>query len=417
MVLDAQKMERVLIILSKNRQFDFNQMIHYIALAYALVLPLSRAGITFFTGVLVLLWVLDGHLIGKIKQLFKNNIVVALTFFIFFNFVSLLWTENVVETLGYIRRYWYLLPILVFATTLKKEYLSKVLSAFILGMFISEIISYGIFFELWQVNCATPENPSPFMHHIEYSIFLAFTALVLLSRIFNHGDMKYKLLYAFFFITISGNLFLTAGRTGQFAFVLGLFVLALVSFKNKFKAFSISFVLAALILGIAFNVSTTFHDRVITGKENLVSVIDNKDYCTSWGGRVGAWIISKDIITEHPLLGMGVVDNMKEFHKIIDTKYPEMNCMHESFMHVHNQYFQIFTQLGLLGLLIFLSIFYFIVKLPLRSAEHSRMRYVYLTVLLFAFVSEVIFHRQFSMVLFAFIIGILLAQHRIENEV
>jgi len=392
-------------------------MIHYVALAYALVLPLSRAGITFFTGLLVLLWVIDGNLIDKIKKLLQNNIIVALTLFIFINFVSLFWTEDVVETLGYIRRYWYLLPIFVLATTIKKEYISKILSAFILGMFISEIISYGIFFELWHFDCATPENPSPFMHHIEYSIFLAFTALVLLSRIFNEGDVKYKLLYVFFFITISGNLFLTAGRTGQFAFVLGLFVLALVSFKNKFKAFSISFILAVVILGIAFNVSTTFHDRIITGKENLVSVIDNKDYCTSWGGRVGAWIVSKDIISEHPFLGVGVVDNMKEFHKIIDTRYPEMKCMHEIFMHVHNQYFQIFTQLGLLGLIVFLSIFYFIFKLPLHSGEYNKIKYIYLTVLLFAFISEVIFHRQFSMVLFAFIIGLLLAQHRIENEI
>jgi len=403
--------------LGKDKNLDFSQYINYIALAYAFILPLSRAGISFFTGMLVLLWLLEGNLVDKIKSLAKNKIALALTAFIVFNFISLLWTDDVMATLGYIRRYWYLLPILVFYTSIQKEFIPKILSAFIFGMFISEIIAYGIFFELWPFNNVTYRNPSPFMHHIEYSIFLAFTALILLGRIFNEKKIKYKFLYIFFFITISGNLFLTAGRTGQLAFVLGLFVLALISFKNKIKAFFISLILTVLIIGIAFNVSQTFHERIIAAKENLASVIDKKDYCTSWGGRVGAWIVSKDIIIESPLIGAGLVNNMHEFHKRIDMNYPEMKCMHESFMHLHNQYLQIFTQLGIVGFVIFLSIFYQIARLPIKQLEYKNIKYIYLTVLLFAFVSEVIFHRQFSMVLFALVVGLLLAQNRIENEV
>ena len=403
--------------MNKNKNLDFSQYINYIALAYAFVLPLSRAGITFFTGLLILFWIFDGNLRLKIKNIMKSNVIKALVAFIVFNFISLLWTDNIVETLGYIRRYWYLLPIFVLFTSIKKEFIPHVLSAFIFGMFISEIISYGIFFELIHIQNVTPENPSPFMHHIEYSIFLAFTILILLSRIFNEGNIKYKIIYTFFFLTMSGNLFLTAGRTGQIAFVLGLFVLALISFKNKLKAFSISLLLTILIVGIAFNVSQTFHDRIHTGKENLVSVIENKNYCSSWGGRVGAWIISKDIIMQSPLIGVGLIDNMQEFHSLIDTKYPEMKCLHPLFMHTHNQYLQIFTQLGFLGILIFLSIFYLIARLPLSNKEYQNIKYIYLTVILFAFISEVIFHRQFSMVLFTLVVGLLLAQNRIENEV
>ena len=403
--------------MGKDKNLDYGLYINYIALAYAFVLPLSRAGITFFTGLLVLVWLIDGDIVNKIKKLINNKVVLALFVFIAFNFISLLWTDDFVATLSYIRRYWYLLPILVFYTSIKEEYLSKILSAFIFGMFVSEIIAYGIFFEFWPFNNATYQNPSPFMHHIEYSIFLAFTALIILSRIFNEPEMKYKILYIFFFTTISGNLFLTAGRTGQLAFVLGLFVLAMISFKNKLKALLLSIVLTILITGIAFNVSTTFHDRIITGKDNLYSVINQNNYCTSWGSRVGAWIVSKDIVMDHPLIGVGLVDNMQEFHSLIDTKYPEMKCMHANFMHLHNQYFQILTQLGITGLFIFLSIFYLILRLPMKSVEYKNIKYIYMTVLLFAFVSEVIFHRQFSIVLFALVVGLLLVQNRIENEV
>jgi O-antigen ligase len=255
------------------------------------------------------------------------------------------------------------------------------------------------------------------MHHIEYSVFLAFTGLILLGRIFTEKDMKYKILYIFFFTTVSGNLFLTAGRTGQLAFVIGLFVLALISFQNKLKAFIVSFVLSTIIVGMAFNLSTTFHDRVIMGKNNLVNVVENASYCTSLGGRVGAWIISKDMIKENPILGVGIIDNMKDFHSIIDNKYPEMKCMHQSFMHIHNQFLEVSTQMGFIGLLIFISIFYMIARLPIRENQYKNIKYIYVTILMFSFIPEVLFHRQFSMALFALIIGLLLAQHRIENEI
>jgi O-antigen ligase len=84
---------------------------------------------------------------------------------------------------------------------------------------------------------------------------------------------------------------------------------------------------------------------------------------------------------------------------------------------MHNQYVQVFTELGLIGFMIFIGIFYQVGRLKIKAQEYSNMKYIYLTVLLFSFVSEVIFHRQFSMALFALIVGLLLVQYREENEV
>ncbi|PTB87718.1 hypothetical protein C9925_01605 [cyanobacterium G8-9] len=190
-----------------------------------------------------------------------------------------------------------------------------------------------------------------------------------------------------------------------------------ISFKNKFRAFIISIFLAILIIGIAFNVSTTFHDRIIEGKTNLVNVIEKKSYCTSLGGRVGSWIISKDIILQNPILGVGIIDNMKDFHSIIDSKYPEMKCMHQNFMHTHNQYLEVFTQMGIVGVLIFIGIFYMLARLQIEENQYKNIKYIYLTILIFSFIPEVMFHRQFSMALFTLIVGLLLAQYRIEHEV
>ena len=385
-------------------------------IGYAVMLPLSRAAITLFTMLLLILWILEGNFKYKKALLTTNNVIIALALFFAMNFVSLLWTDDISNSLDYIRRYWYILPIVTIYTSAKKEYIPKILSAFIFGMFISEVIAYTVFFELWEFKHATKNNISPFMHHIEYSAFLAFTALILLGRIFSTTSMKLKVAHTFFFMTISGNLFLTEGRTGQLALIFGLYVLPLINFKNKFKAVFISTTLSVLLLTVAYNFSSTFHNRFADATNSIVEVIQDNNYCSSWGSRVGVYFTAADIVLKHPLLGAGISDNMEAFRHIIDTKYTYMGCI-KSLEHMHNQYLQVLTQLGFIGLFFFLMIFYMVGNIKIVSREYSNMKYLYLTILFISFIAEVLFHRAFSMVLFTLIVGILLAQERVEREV
>jgi len=385
-------------------------------IAYAFFLPISRAGISLFTFLSVLLWIIEGNFKHKIHLIVRNKVILALFAFIAMNFISLFWTNNIDNSLGYIRRYWYLFPILVLYTSIKKEYISTILSAFIMGMFVSEVIGYGVFFELWKFKDTLKGNISPFMHHIEYSIFLAFTSLILLSRIFSSIKLKSKIIYSFFFVTMSANLFLTEGRTGQLALIVGLFVLALISFKNKFKALIISSLLTIFLLGGAYMFSSTFQNRVADASDSIINVIQNKNYCTSWGSRIGAYITAQNIVTQHPMIGAGITDNMQMFRTLIDTKYPYMMCIKE-LSHMHNQYLQILTQLGIIGLFFFLLIFYMVANIQIKDISYNNMKYIYLSVLCVGFVSETLFHRAFSLALFTFIIGLLLAQHRVEHEI
>ena len=397
---------------------DIEKYLNYLMIAYAFVLPLSRAGMIAIAGLLLIFALFDQALKEKLALIKKDYVSLAILGFIIFNTISLVWvsSENTIDAIRYVSKYWYFLPIFIFFTSLRSENLYKIISAFILGMFVSEIISYGIFFEIWQFKHGTPDNPSPFMHHIEYSIFLAFTALLLLNRIFNEGEWKFKLFYSVFFVTILGNLFLTNGRTGQIAFMIGLIVLGFMSFKNKFKAFLVSIVLLSTIVGTAYTFSNTFHQRVAIGKEDIVKVIENKNYCSSWGARLGFWVIASDIFVENPILGVGIKDNMTEFHRLVEQKYPEMDCI-TYLPHFHNQYLQIVTATGLVGLFIFLFMIYQIFKIKLTVKRYYNIKMIFLSLFLFGFVSEPLLHAQFSMLFFSLIIGLLLAQSRFENEV
>ena len=115
-------------------QVNYTKYINSLALVYAFVLPLSRAGISAMTMLLIILWFLEGGFKAKMTLLAKSNILKAIFVFLIFNLISTLWTDDVLETLDYVKKYWYFSPIIIFYTSLQKEYIAKVLSAFILGI-------------------------------------------------------------------------------------------------------------------------------------------------------------------------------------------------------------------------------------------------------------------------------------------
>ena len=402
---------------SADRKIDLNRYLNYLILAYAFFLPISRAAVVFLSMLLILLWLLEGNFRQKFHLVAQCKVLWALGLFIVYNLISLAWSDNVPEALNYVKKYWYFTPMIMLYTSIKKEYIPKALSFFIAGMFVSEVLAYGVFFELWHFRNVSPQNPTPFMHHIEYSVFLAFTSLLLLTRIFNTDDWKTKLVYSLFFTTITGNLFLTAGRTGQLAFLVGLFVVAMTNVKNKFKALLVFVLLTGLLFGLAYKYSETFHKRIELAEQNLLHLEDRGGYCTSWGSRVGAWVVSRDMIVKYPIFGIGIDDNMQEFYRLIQTKYPKMICSGNTLVHMHDQYLQILTQTGMVGLILFLLIFVAIAQIRLKEREYRNIKYIYLAVTLFAFIPEVLLHRQFGMALFALIVGLLMAQYRVEHEV
>lgn len=407
-------------IWNKIRQNNLTQWINYVAIALAFVVPLSRAGISFFCALLILLVLLDKDFKNKFKTLlYFNDIVKAISIFLIFNIIALIYTsyENLLSAIDYVSKYWYLLSIFIIGLYITQENIYKAISVFILGLFISELISYGIFFELISYKNVLPNNPTPFMNHLDYSIFLAFTSLLLLARlIYEKDSTKIKFLYLIFFISSTTNLFITGGRSGQVAFFITLMVLFFSIFKNKFKAFILSLSLGVFIFTVAYNYSYLFNSRVNIAFNDISQVTKSQDFCSSWGMRAGAIIIASDIVSEDPIFGVGIADNIKDLKDIIKNDYPNLQCM-DWYMHFHNQYLQIITQTGIVGLLIFLYIFYSMYKTQFENNEFNVIKTILLGVFLVGFIAEPFLHKQFSMMLFSLFVGILVAQNRIENKI
>jgi O-antigen ligase len=387
-----------------HQKNNYNIVINYTLILYAFAIPISRAGISFFTALLILMWLFEGNFKEKLKEIKSNKITVALLIFVSFSLISLSWSSVPIDGLLYVRKYWYFAVIFIMLTSLDKQNIKHMINAFLLGMLISEILSYGIFFNFWEFKDKLPSDPTPFMNHLQYSMFLAFTALMLLNNFYSYSKIKIRFLYMIYFLFVVTNLFVNGGRTGQVAFILSIFILAFMHSKKKIQSSIVVSVLLAFGLFTAYNINPNFKNRVDLGVDNLVQ-ISKKDYCNSFGLRAGAWIVGANIIKDNPIIGVGASDEMIALKQYIDNSHPDKQCV-RGMVNFHNDFMHISVQLGLVGAFLYLFIFYSILKIKIDSNKFKRLPVTFISVYFISSMFENMFHQQFSMLLFTLFVGI-----------
>ncbi|MBN2823736.1 MAG: O-antigen ligase family protein [Campylobacterales bacterium] len=386
---------------------------------YALSVPLSRAGIVVFSFLIILVWLFlsqDRRL--QMKRVFENRAVQALFIYIFYCFIALLWVEsdNLLLALKAFSKYWYFMVIPIIVVQVKQKYIIPLIAAFLTGVVISAILSYGIFFELISMKHGSVDDPTPIMRHLDFGLFLAFSALILLTRFLYEINLKYKLLYGMLFIVVATDIFIIGGRIGYVIFIPTLLLLILYRFEQRLRAFLIASLLLGTVLVGAYNFSPPFKHRADMTIESMGKLYSEQNYCTSWGMRAGAFVVAQDIIKDNPLLGVGNRDHIERLQEIISTKYPTMECL-SWFMHYHNQYLEIITQSGAIGLLLFLSIFYFLIRMKFQSKEFEALKIIFISVYLIGFIAEpYLSAKQFPMAMFALFFALLHAYYQFENS-
>ena len=384
---------------------NFNYPKTYLYLLYftAFAIPLSHAGISMGVVLLFIVWLLERNYQATWELVKSTPLLIALGLFLVYGTLSLLWTSNIPQGLDYLRVYGYWLLIPIIAASIEKASIERVITAFLLGMMVSEIAAYGMYFELWRINGRGAEDPSPFMIHIDYSILLATTSLLLLNRLLStHYTLKEKLLMALFFITVTGNLFIATGRTGQVAFLAAVIVAGVVHFHASIKKMLLVALLGFGIIGVAYVASDNFKLRVMQVFDD-VKRMQEGDYYTSVGTRSAFWILAWDMTQDAPLTGFGIGDMRLSAKHYLETRDygfgPELVEFCNT-NHFHNQYLVILVQLGLLGIILLGWILYAFYRLPCENPEIKKLSVVFLTIFAVGFLGEPLWSKQFTMMLF-----------------
>lgn len=397
------------------KTLTYEKSYQYLILGFSFSIALSHAAISFFTLLMGFLWIFEGNLKHKFNSIWNNKVLKAIVIFLCFMLLSSFWSEDVKETLNILRLYSYWLVLFVIATSIKKEMTQKIITAFLYGMFLSEIIAYGVYFELWHLKGASPSNPSPFMFWIDYSVFLAFTSILLLNRLFSKEyTLKTKIPLTLFFISANTNLFLGYGRTGQVALIVAIFVMVILNMKSSIKSFFVSIFILVALYGGAYNLSHTFKTRV-TQAINDVHKMQQMNFDSSWGIRVVYWMLTYDTLKEHPLIGVGLGDYKKNMAELFEKNNYPVSQKTKIFMrssHTHNEFLLVAMQAGIIGLLLMLNIIYQLLNIKMQDREMKKLSILFVTIYFVSCMAEPLWLKQFTIALFVIFIGILLVNEK-----
>ncbi len=357
--------------LMKDTQINFNldKVYQYLLITLAFIFPLTVAGGNLIIGIIVLLWLFSGNYLSKFSQINGNKLAIFSILFFSMHVVGLLWTEDMEWGLLIVNKMWYfllLLPILL--TITKKEYIKHYITAFILAMTLTELLSYLVWFEvIGPLHKATAGNPTPTMSHISYNPFLTFGIyLIAHELLFNKYLSKLSnYLYAFFAVTMSINMFITGGRAGQVMYfiMLGILIFQYYGRRKKIKATIVSLIIILSIFLGAYNSSSIFQNRMNEAVTNISTYNTDGNKNTSVGQRMTYTINSLEIIKNNLFLGVGTGDFPSEYNKMHVKNTPEVNTT----VNPHNMYILVTVQLGLVGLLGMLLIFYQQIKFSLSA--------------------------------------------------
>ena len=353
--------------------FNLDKTYQYLLTSLAFLMPLTVFGGNLIIVIICVLWLFSGNYKSKFNQIINNKLIIASILFYLIHVIGMFWSEDLSWGLHMLHKMWYFLllfPILY--TIVRKDYIISYISAFLLAILITEVCSYLVWFEIIEpFKNATVENPTPFMNHISYNPILAFAIYLVLHEIFFNKKITNFVfsLYSFFAISMIVNMFITGGRAGQVAFFAMLVVLIIqILDKQRIKSLITIFIVIPGIFFTAYQASDLFQERVNLAFNQALEYQPGSN--NSIGYRITYALNSWELIKENPIIGVGTGDFPSEYKKINQIKTPIMTSMGlMTTTNPHNMYILIFSQLGAIGLISMLSIFYFQIKLSINSSN------------------------------------------------
>jgi len=351
-----------------SQKISLDKIYQSLLILLAFLMPLTVFGGNLIIVFICTIWIFSGDYKKKFNLIISNKLMIASILFFCIHLIGLFWTTDLIWGLHIVHKMWYfilLFPILY--TIVRKDYIKYYTFAFLIAIALTEVVSYLVWFELIPpFKNATIANPTPFMSHISYNPILAFAIYLVLHQIFFNKKMSNLLFsfYGFFAVSMTINMFITGGRAGQVAFFVMLMILVFQIFdKKRFKAIMVILILIPGIFLFAFNSSKMFNERV-----NLV-ISEISDYSLGNDGsvslRINFALNSFQIFKQNPLIGVGTGDFPSEYKKINQINTPERAATSNP----HNMYILVGVQIGIIGLISMLSIFYYQFKLSFKSSK------------------------------------------------
>lgn len=397
------------------RPRSVNNVLNWLVVALAFSLPIYRAWVSLAAILILLLWFFQDRLKDRVAKLGHHRLTLTILVFLALNLVSLMWSEDPAGGFEYWRKYLYLLLTPAIASSLRPIFARRALAAFLAATALSVAMMPVVIIGNLHIRHIHPGNPAATMSHLDYSLVLAVAGVLILVHL-TYGviNRRRRTMWILLFGVVIGGLLLNIGRSGQFAFVATLAVLVPFLLRRRSRLVQVAVLTGvATAMLAAFFLVTPFRQRVEIATVELHDAVTQHRVDTNQGKRVAAMVVGLGIVRSHPVLGTGIGGNMPEFRRLLETEYPQFKDAVGWYPHLHNQYIQVTTELGLVGLLALLAMIAALVTGRYANPEFQAAAVAVGCVYFFGFFGDPFLHKQLPLALFALAAGVISSDDKV----
>ena len=335
-----------------------NRIQQFLFILLGVFIPTSIAITNLIIGFLALCWILERNFITKFDVIKSSKWMLAIFALIAFYVLGMFWGDQHLNADWQFQRLALLLifPILM-TMNLNQETIKGAVFAFLATAFISAIAAIAI-----NSNIISPLSEylsfidpswrnSAFISYNYHNVILAL-ATTLSLYILIEKKSKYTYLLLLFIAVYSISIFTERGRAGQVIFNLSFVFYIIYYNRRKLLRLFTLLVLLFLFQCVIYSSTSVYKDRF----DAVSNIIQNNGVRGVGKTEDIRYLFIRESlnrIIEKPILGYGTGSFGTIFHK-------EVNSGHIFNIHTtpHNQYLYVWFELGIVGLVLLLLIFY-----------------------------------------------------------
>jgi O-antigen ligase len=319
------------------------------AVAFAFFLPLS----TTFSDICFISAVFFSVIAGPLRQKFAM-IKQTPVCYLFLGLFLLLFIGTFYSRLAFTEAFDFfskydklLFAVLLLPLFAEEKWRKYAIYAFLVAMIVTLLLSYSKYFGWTNYKEKFQDSSSVFRNHIEQNFLMAFACYFLALQWTVQQRFRWVTVILLI-LALVNTLFINEGRSGYLLVVIlmALFVWQTLRWRGLFVG---TIAILILLFGAYFS-SSTFQARVQSLGSDWSQYMQGHLWTTSLGQRVSYDKASLEIIRQHPVIGIGTGSFSDEFHRL----NPLATVASDN---PHNEYFNIATQLGFVGLLLLLAMF------------------------------------------------------------
>ena len=328
-----------------------------------LSIPLSIAAANILIGLIVIIWIIEGDMGGKWQKIKGSKWMSSILLLVILYCAGMSWGDVGVGNFQALSLF---LMFIILETSKFKQSALKLgallfLFSTLLSAVLSILINYNVILPLHNYISIINEkhNLAVFTTYNYHNILLAFSSLVCFF-LFAEKKSQYRWTLLICIIIYSLSIFNESGRAGQLIFILFFGIYSIYYFRKNIR-YSIGIITFLIIcIYAASQFSDKFKFRIKEARMKIQNeIIQTNSQSTDKDQNDIRIVFIKetiDYIKKRPILGYGTGSFSKTFNKKIDENYPKL------YTTPHNTYLYVWFEVGILGLIILLNIFYFQIK-------------------------------------------------------